>query len=50
MQVQKTQQKEVFFPTWAPITLRNSLPKDVLDTRGLQGFKRKKEKKNHTIF
>lgn len=43
----KTQQKEVFFPTWTPSTLQNSLPKDVVDTRVSQGFKKKK--KNQTI-
>lgn len=34
-QVQKTQQKEIFFPTWAPITLQNSLSKDTADRKGL---------------
>lgn len=31
----KTQQKEIFFPTWAPITLQNSLSKDTVDRKGL---------------
>lgn len=34
-QVQKTQQKEIFFPTWAPITWQNSLSKDTADRKGL---------------
>lgn len=34
-QVPKTQQKEVFFPTWAPITLQNSLSKDTVDGGGI---------------
>lgn len=37
-QVQKTQQKEgVLFSIWAPVRLWNSLPKDAVGTRGLQG-------------
>lgn len=45
-QVPKTQQKEVFFPTWAPSTLQNSLPKDTADKRGLPklNYHKKREK------
>lgn len=46
-QVPKTQQKEVFFPTWASITLQNSLPKDTADRGGLPKLNNtKRERKN----
>lgn len=45
--VPKTQEKEVFFPTQAPITLQNSLLKDTGDRRGLSklNYYKKREKK-----